>query len=168
MTRISYLKSQFVFIALVALATIVFSTQAHAQATTSSMRIEVADESGSRIGDLPVEVTHLPTGRLVTTVTNASGIANVRGLAVGGPYEVKIPSGAAYSAERVTDIILKLDETEVVPLTARSATLEEIVVTAELVAERQAVGVGRDFDRANIDGTPSLAGAFVSSLAPVP
>ena len=84
------------------------------------------------------------------------------------PYEVKIPAGASYSAQRVTDIILKLDETEVVPLTARSATLEEIVVTAEMVAERQAVGVGRDFDRAKIDGTPSLSRDFVSTLATEP
>jgi hypothetical protein len=168
MTRISYLKSLFVSVAVVALATVVFSTQAHAQATTSSIRIEITDESGNRVGNVPVEILHIPTGRVVTTTANASGIANVRGLAVGGPYEVKIPSGASYSAERVTDIILKLDETEVVPLTARSATLEEIVVTAEMVAERQAVGVGRDFDRAKIDGTPSLARDFVSTLATEP
>ena len=168
MTRISYLKSLFVSFAVVVLATVVFSTQAHAQATTSSMRIEITDESGNRVGNVPVEILHIPTGRVVTTMASASGIANVRGLAVGGPYEVKIPSGASYSAERVTDIILKLDETEVVPLTARSATLEEIVVTAEMVAERQAVGVGRDFDRAKIDGTPSLARDFVSTLATEP
>ena len=168
MTRISHLKSLFVSIAVVALTTVIFSTQAHAQATTSSIRVEIADESGSRVGNLPVEVTHLPTGRVVTTTANASGIATLRGLAVGGPYEVKIPPGAAYSSERVTDIILKLDETEVVPLTARSETLEEIVVTAEMVAERVAVGVGRDFDRAKIDGTPSLARDFVSTLATEP
>jgi hypothetical protein len=168
MTRISYLKSLFVSMAFVAVATVAFSTQVHAQATTSSIRIEITDESGSRVGNLPIEVLHIPTGRVVTTTANASGIANVRGLAVGGPYEVKIPAGASYSAERVTDIILKLDETEVVPLTARSATLEEIVVTAEMVAERQAVGVGRDFDRAKIDGTPSLARDFVSTLATEP
>ena len=168
MRRISYLKSLFVSFSVVALATVLFSTQAHAQGTTSSIRVEITDESGNRVGNLPIEVTHLPTGRIVTTTANASGIATLRGLAVGGPYEVKVPPGAAYSAERVTDIILKLDETEVVPLTARSATLEEIVVTAEMVAERQSVGVGRDFDRARIDGTPSLARDFVSTLATEP
>ena len=168
MTRISHLKSHFVCLLVVSLATVFFAPQAFAQATTSSIRVEVTDESGNRVGNVPVEITHLPTGRVVTSTASASGIANVRGLAVGGPYEVKIPPGAAYSSERVTDIILKLDETEVVPLTARSATLEEIVVTAEMVAERQAVGVGRDFDRAKIDGTPSLARDFVSTLATEP
>ena len=36
------------------------------------------------------------------------------------------------------------------PWSARAATLEEIVVTAEMVAEQLRVGVGRDFDRAKI------------------
>jgi hypothetical protein len=80
-------------------------------------------------------VTHVPTGRVISVTANDSGIATLRGLAVGGPYEVSIPPGADYAADRVTDIILKLDETEVVPLAARSATLEEIVVTAEMVAD---------------------------------
>jgi hypothetical protein len=142
--------------------------QAYAQATTSSIRIEVTDESGNRVGGVPVTVTHVPTGRVHTVTTNASGMVNLRGMAVGGPYTVSIPPGANYAADRVEDIILKLDETEVVPISARSATLEEIVVTAEMVAERQIVGVGTDFDRRTIDGTPSLSRDFVSTLATEP
>jgi hypothetical protein len=168
MTRLSHLKSQVFAISIAALAAVLFSTQVHAQATTSSIRVEVTDESGSRVGGVPVTVTHVPTGRVISVTANDSGIATLRGLAVGGPYEVSIPPGANYAAERVTDIILKLDETEVVPLAARAATLEEIVVTAEMVAEDLRVGVGRDFDRAKIDGTPSLARDFVSTLATEP
>ena len=168
MTRLSHLKSQFFAISLVALSATLFSTQVHAQATTSSIRVEVTDETGNRIGGVPVTVTHAPTGRVISVTANDSGIATLRGLAVGGPYEVSIPPGADYAADKVTDIILKLDETEVVTLAARSATLEEIVVTAEMVAEQLRVGVGRDFDRAKIDGTPSLARDFVSTLATEP
>ena len=168
MTRLSHLKSQFFAISLVAVSAILFSTQVHAQATTSSIRVEVTDETGNRIGGVPVTVTHVPTGRVISVTANDSGIATLRGLAVGGPYEVSIPPGADYASDRVTDVILKLDETEVVTLAARSATLEEIVVTAEMVAEQLRVGVGRDFDRAKIDGTPSLARDFVSTLATEP
>ena len=165
MARLSLLKSQLFAISLVAIATVLFSTQVHAQATTSSIRVEVTDESGSRVGGVPITVTHIPTGRVISVTANDSGIATLRGLAVGGPYEVSIPPGADYAANRVTDIILKLDETEVVPLAARAATLEEIVVTAEMVSEEQIIGVGRDFDRSTIDGTPSLSRDFVSTLA---
>jgi hypothetical protein len=168
MARPSLLKSQFIALSLVAIATVLFSSQVHAQATTSSIRVEVTDESGSRIGGVPVTVTHVPTGRVISVTANDSGIATLRGLAVGGPYEVSIPPGADYAADRVTDVILKLDETQIVTLAARSATLEEIVVTAAMVAEELRVGVGRDFDRAKIDGTPSLARDFVSTLATEP
>jgi hypothetical protein len=168
MTRFSHLKSQIIAISLVALTTVLFSTQVHAQSTTSSIRVEVTDETGNRVGGVPITVTHVPTGRVISVTANDSGIATLRGLAVGGPYEVTIPPGSDYAADRVTDIILKLDETEVVPLAARAATLEEIVVTAEMVAEEQIIGVGRDFDRSTIDGTPSLSRDFVSTLATEP
>ena len=168
MTRFSHLKSQIIAISLVALTTVLISTQVHAQQTTSSIRIEITDETGNRVGGVPVTVTHVPTGRVISVTANDSGIATLRGLAVGGPYEVSIPPGADYAADRVTDIILKLDETEVVPLAARSATLEEIVVTAEMVADSLVVGVGRDFDRAEIDATPSVARDFTSVIAREP
>ena len=168
MRQIPHLKSLFVSIFAVALATVLFQAPVDAQTTTSAIRIEVTDESGNAVGNLPVEVTHLPTGRIQSTTTDNSGTVVLRGLAVGGPYEVKVPPGAAFSAERVTDIILKLDETQVVPLNARSATLEEIVVTAAMVGEELGVGVGRDFDRRTIDGTVSLSRDFVSTLATEP
>jgi len=167
MRQIPYLKSLFVSFSIVALATFI-TIPAHAQGTTSSIRVEVTDEAGNRVGNVPVQITHAPTGRTHTVTANDSGIANLRGLAVGGPYTVNIPAGASYATDGVTDIILKLDETEVVPLTARSATFEEIVVTAEMVSSRQIVGVGRDFDRRTIDGTVSLSRDFVSTLATEP
>jgi hypothetical protein len=167
MRQIPHLKSLFVSLCVIAISAFI-AVPVHAQSTTSAIRVEVTDETGSRVGNVPVQVTHVPTGRTHTVTANASGIANLRGLAVGGPYEVSIPVGAAYAADRVEEITLKLDETEVVPLTARSATLEEIVVTAEMVADRQIVGVGTDFDRRTIDGTPSLARDFVSTLATEP
>jgi len=167
MRQFPYLKSLFVSFSIVALAAFI-TTPAHAQGTTSSIRVEVTDETGNAVGSLPVEVTHLPTGRVQTTTTDNSGTAVLKGLAVGGPYEVKVPPGAAFSAERVTDINLKLDETQVVPLSARSATLEEIVVTAAMVGEELSVGVGRVFDRRTIDGTVSLSRDFVSTLATDP
>jgi hypothetical protein len=72
--------------------------------------VEVTDETGNRVGGVPVTVTHVPTGRVISVTANDSGIATLRGLAVGGPYEISIPPGANYAAERVTDIILKLDD----------------------------------------------------------
>ena len=141
MRQIPHLKSLFVSLFVIAISAII-TVPVHAQGTTSSIRVEVTDETGNRVGNVPVQITHVPTGRIQTVTANASGIVTLGGLAVGGPYTVSIPAGASYATDAVTDIILKLDETEVIPLSARSATLEEIIVTAEMVAERQIVGVG--------------------------
>ncbi len=141
---------------------------AHAQGTTSSMRVEVTDEGGNAIGGVPVTIRHVPTGRTQTTTTNASGVVYARGLAVGGPYEVSLDPGARYNAPSVPDVYLGLDETEVVSLSAQTAELEEITVTAQQVAQSLTVGVGRDFNRDRIEAVPSVNRDFVSTLATEP
>ena len=169
MRQIQRQKSLFVSLFIIALAAFITTAPAYAQNTTSSMRVEVSDEdTGNRVGGISVTVTHLPTGRSQTVTTNSDGVVTLRGLAVGGPYEVNMAVGAAYSSVKVEDIILKLDQTEVVPLAARAVTLEEITVTAQQVVQELTVGVGRSFNRDTIDGTPAINRDFVSVLATEP
>ena len=138
-----------------------------AQTTTSAMRVVVTDESGVAVADVPVEIVHLPTGRSQSATSNSSGIANARSLAVGGPYQVNVASGANYAGQTTGDIMTQLDETAVVSLVVRSA-IEEITVTGQQGGQAVQVGVGRDFDRATIDGTPSISRDFISTLATDP
>lgn len=138
-----------------------------AQTTTSSIRVVVTNDSGQAVADVPLEVVHLPTGRTATTTSNSSGIANARGLAVGGPYRVSVADGANYGGQTTGDIITQLDETEVVSLVVRSS-IEEITVTGQQGGQAIQVGVGRDFDRATIDAIPSISRDFVSALATEP
>lgn len=147
-------------------AILLMSGPANAQGTTSSIRIVVTNESGSAVSNVPVEITHMPTGRIRTTNTSSSGVATARGLAVGGPYEVTI-AGGDYAADVQQGIFLSLDETEVIEIIARSV-IEEVVVTAQAPTEQLVVGVGRSFDRAKIDGVPSVSRDFVSVLATDP
>jgi len=128
------------------------------------MRILVTDETGAIAGNVPVTITHLPTGRTQTLSANDGGVVSARGLAVGGPYQVGVPAGSGYAAMAIVDIFIELDRTEVVNLSVRVA-MEEITVTATQTAQELRVGVGRDFDRATIDGTPSLSRDFTSTLA---
>ena len=156
------------FIAVLAiLATAAFLTPGttYAQSTTSSIRVVVTDDSGASVGGVAVTIRHLPTSRTLTVTTTASGVAIARGLAVGGPYEVGLAASSSYSAITVQDVMLDLDETEVIPLQARAATMDNITVTAKQVVQEVAVGVGTSFDRATIDATPSISRDFVSVLA---
>ncbi|MBT8088478.1 MAG: TonB-dependent receptor plug domain-containing protein, partial [Gammaproteobacteria bacterium] len=161
------ISSLFVSVCALVVTAMLLPGMAVAQTTTSAMRVVVTDEDGNAVAGVPVEIVHLPTGRSQGALSNASGIANARSLAVGGPYQVNVSAGADYVGRTTGDIITKLDETEIVSLVVRPA-IEEITVTAQKGGQAVQVGVGRDFDRATIDGTPSISRDFISTLATDP
>ena len=153
---------------LVALVMLLAAPLALAQNTTSAIRVEVKDTNGAAVGGLAVTVTHIPTGRLQALVTNDQGVIIARGLPVGGPFEVAVPAGGDYAADKVEGIFLELEETRVIALSARPASFEEITVTASLVGEQLTLGVGRDFGGETIEAVPSISRDFVSTLATEP
>ena len=162
--QFKYLRAWGISVALVA---IFAAGSAVAQNTSSSIRVVVTDEGGAAVSGVSVRVTHVPTGRTRTANTNSNGVATTRGLAIGGPYEVSIVGSGDYAADVQQDIFVKLDQGEVVKIVARPV-IEEIVVTAQAPTAQIAVGVGRSFDRARIDATPSMSRDFVSVLATDP
>jgi outer membrane receptor for ferrienterochelin and colicin len=146
-------------------AALLIAGTALAQNTTSTMRVEVTDPNGAPVGGVAVTITHMPTGRVLALVANEQGVVTARSLAVGGPYEVSVPEGGEYAADKVENIFLELDDTEVIALTVRPATFEVITVTGEEVGATVTAGVGRDFDQSEIEAVPSIARDFVSTLA---
>ncbi len=141
---------------------------ASGQNTTASIRIDVTDPDGAVVSGVAVTLTHLPTGRVQAFVTNEQGVVAARGLAVGGPYEVAVPPGGDYAADMVVEIFLELEELEVISLTVRPSTFEEITVTSEEVGDVVSIGVGRDFARSTIEAIPSISRDFISTLATEP
>jgi hypothetical protein len=135
-----------------------------AQETTSSLRISVSDQAGTAVGDVAVRITHVPTGRSISVTSNDAGVATARGLAVGGPYEVEVADASRFAADVQQNIFLDLDQTELIDLSVRPV-IEEVIVTAQAITQELAVGVGRNFDRAAIDATPSIGRDFTSTLA---
>ena len=152
---------------LAGLAALTLAGTAFAQGTTSAVRVVVADDAGVAVGGVQVSVTHVPTGRSQILTSNNQGVVIARGLAVGGPYEVSVISNNLYAADVLQNIFLELDRTTVVNLDVRPV-IEEVLVTAQALTGDVAVGVGRDFDRARIEATPSVSRDFVSTLATDP
>jgi hypothetical protein len=148
--------------ALLAAALLSFGT-ASAQSTTSSIRVDVTNADGTAAGGVAVSITHVPTGRSQMLTSNNDGVVTARGLAVGGPYEVQVASDE-YAADVIQNIYIELDQTELVELMLR-ASIEEVIVTAEAITDEVVVGVGRAFDRAAIDATPSISRDFTSTIA---
>ena len=83
---------------------LLFGSSAFAQNTSSSIRVVVTNENGSAAADVPVDILHVPTGRLQTSISNDSGVVTIRGLSVGGPYEVSVSDGSAYNAATISGI----------------------------------------------------------------
>ena len=85
-------------------------------------------------------MTDTRTGSARTSLTNESGLVLQRGLPVGGPYTVKATS-TAYADQTVTDIDLRLGDTYTVVLQLGSATMEEVIVTSQMIeGEQLAIG----------------------------
>ncbi len=142
-----------------------FAGPVQAQNSSSSLRVVVTDTSGAAVGNVQVRIIHVPTGRSISVTSNAAGVANALGLAVGGPYEVA--ASGDYAADVMQGIYLELDKTEVVALSVRPV-VEEVIVTASAPTAEVGFGIGSAFDRSRIDSTPSLSRDFVGTLATDP
>jgi len=167
MTSSIYSLWRLSLVSLIAATGLMLAGTTLAQETTSSLRISVSDQGGAPAGNVAIRITHVPTGRSISVMTNDGGVATARGLAVGGPYEVEIADASRYAADVQQNIFLDLDQTELIALSVRPV-IEEVIVTAQAITQELAVGVGRNFGRAEIDATPSIGRDFVSTLATDP
>ncbi len=160
-------------LASVASSVVAMSSVANAQSTSSNIRVVVEDAAGDNLAGVSVTIVHVPTGRTINRVTNATGLLSAKGLPVGGPYIVRLTDQTRTipnTVGNVSDLFIELGETEVVFLVAGAAgssgeTLEEIVVTGQRTFSGLRTGPGRDFGRGAIDATPSVSRDFVSTLA---
>ncbi len=111
------------------------SSAAVATSTTSSIRGNVASETGATFPNAVVTITHIPSGTVSKTTTNASGSFSARSLKVGGPYLISI-SGSDFQDVQIDDVYLSLDEVFSLPVTVKSATaMEEVIVTAQRLGD---------------------------------
>ena len=102
------------------------SSAAMAQSTTSSIRGNVATETGTIFSGAIVTVTHTPSGTVSTATTNANGVFSARGLRVGGPYSVMI-SGGEFAPVQYDDLYLSLDQAFALPVTVQATSNTEVI-----------------------------------------
>jgi hypothetical protein len=115
--------------------TVGMSSVALATTTTSSIRGNVASETGTTFPNAVVTITHVPSGTVSKTTTNASGSFSARSLKVGGPYLISI-SGSDFQDVQIDDVYLSLDEVFSLPVTVKSAAaMEEVKVTAQSLGD---------------------------------
>lgn len=102
------------------------STAVLANTTTSTIRGNVATESGTIFSEANVTITHTPSGTVSTTTTNASGAFSARSLRVGGPYTIEI-SGDGFQTVKVENVYLSLDQVFSLPVTVEALDTDNVL-----------------------------------------
>ena len=100
----------------------------HAQETTSAMRGTVSAD-GAPVAGAAVTIVHVPSGTRATTVSEANGAFDARGLRVGGPYEITVQS-ASREPRTISGVFLSLADTARVDVDLTSDEVEAVTVTA--------------------------------------
>ena len=138
-------------------AALIAPTAAYAQETTSSVRGQVVSNNAP-VANAAVTVTHVPSGTVSRTTSDATGNFSATGLRVGGPYTIQV-AAEGFERAAVTDVFLRAGEPVTLPvdLGAASASGEEIVVTANRSQARErSNGPITTLNREEIEGVASV------------
>jgi hypothetical protein len=127
---------------------------ASAQETTSAVRGNVRSTDGTPVAGAQVVVTHVPTGAVSAEYADASGVFDLRGLRVGGPYTIEVTADD-YTGQRLDNVFLQVGTPFRVALDLEPSTTE-IVVTATRSGSVYSVGSATALSRDDLDGVASV------------
>ena len=131
---------------------------AFAQSTSSGLSGMVTDGAGQPVAGADVVITHVESGTVSRSTTDASGRYNARGLRVGGPYSITVTkAGAGMDSEE--GVFLELNQVSTV--NAQLAAGDAVTLGAVTVSGSQLLDT---FSSAT--GAWALRSAVASSSSP--
>jgi hypothetical protein len=159
--------SPFRYLLLAAALILVPSLSAFGQATTGSLRGNVADPNGAQVAGAKVEVKNEGTGVITQSTTNDEGAFNVPNL-IPGLYTVTVEA-SGFSKKAVTNVKVSLGEISVLPVElavgAASETVTVVSSGEELINKEQAQ-ISATFESRKITDLPSNgAGGGLDTIA---
>ena len=144
------------FIALAALL-ITIPVAGFAQQTTGAVRGAVYTPDGQPEAGAMVTVTDTRTSASRSAATGADGTFRVSGLAIGGPFEIRVAS-EDYKSALVTDVYTSLSEAATFSIMLEAGEVEEIVVTAsrDVAVANLAIGPSANFTIDQLQAAPAI------------
>ncbi|MEK6247230.1 MAG: TonB-dependent receptor, partial [Planctomycetales bacterium] len=152
-------RFRFYFLMLTVMLVVLVPVVASAQEITGSFRVTVSQPSGEPAVGEAVTVTDTRTGSARTAMTNDKGVINIRGLAIGGPFTIRVDSDT-YRSTMVADAFTKLTGATTYNLTLEEqGTLEEVIVVASsmVLGSDVAIGPSSSFNIEQIEAMPSIS-----------
>lgn len=130
---------------------------ASAQATSGSVRGTVSAPDGGPAAGATVTVTDTRTSAARSATTEADGSFNIRGLAVGGPFEISV-SSRNYKGALITDVYTTLSGAATFDIALESGAIDEIIVTAsaDVAGMDLAIGPSASFGLDVLESAPSI------------
>lgn len=110
---------------------------AYAQQTTAAIRGVVTSADGGPLAGATLTVVHKPTGSKTVTKSDADGVFDLRGLRVGGPYEVTA-TAANFDPAKLSDVFLAVGDASRLTLALEPVGVSEVVVKADRVGSKLA------------------------------
>jgi len=126
--------------------------------TTASVNGIVSDSKGA-IPGATINITHMPTGTVYSTVSRGDGRFNVPNLRVGGPYTFKV-SFIGYNPFIQENITLSIGQDQRIDakLQENNTTLKEVTIsgTAGKVINSSRTGARETINRQQIEALPTI------------
>ncbi len=139
-----------------AIAASLASTHAFANDTSSSMRGQVTGPSGNPATGTEITVIHIPSGTVKKATVNDAGLFTVKGLRVGGPYQVIVDSDTLEDT-MLDDIFLTLGKTYPLSVQLQQQAMEQIVVTGRpLSVQSGGTGPASHFSLSDLQDKPAI------------
>jgi outer membrane receptor for ferrienterochelin and colicin len=128
-----------------------------AQETTGAVRGAVYTPDGDPAAGASVTITDTRTNASRSTTTAADGTFRVSGLAIGGPFEIRVAS-ADYKSAQITDVYTNLSEAATFSIMLEAGEVEEIVVTAsrDVAVANLAIGPSANFTIDQLEAAPAI------------
>ena len=127
----------------------------NAQETSSTVRGEVTDESGSPVANSTVTIVSDNTGFSRSSTTNSSGEYTIRGIPIDS-YTISV-SAAGFAGQESPGLVVNLGQTAKVDFSLTVGSIEEIVVSASADQVVQvALGPSASFDLETLQSVPAI------------
>ena len=130
---------------------------------TAGIVVAVVDQTGAIVKDAAVTVVNTATGASRAAASDDKGLATLNALPLTGSYTITVTK-SGFTAEDVTDLVLRAQETASVKVTlVASGGKTDVVVYGTTQGVRADAQIGRRLDSTTIDETPIL-GRKVTTL----